>query len=209
MVTIPNLSDPADLLHYLSKPLRATRDALDHGVSYASTIVMDPSDDDDYYWAHAARWQARQYLAELPSDGWELGRLLPNTGIELRCGPVIVRVLRRYQNGPPNPGSSRARKGFYAQYTPEQVLSLEWPDGAQLSDNCNLIVDWALGRNRQVSLALSKPIGFWKFRGQPRLDWRRFVGFDPSDEPRFETSDEDLEVTRYDEAEIDADQDLG
>jgi hypothetical protein len=84
-----------------------------------------------------------------------------------------------------------------------------WPDGAQFSDNCNLIVDWALGLNRQVSLALSKPIGFWKFRGQPQLDWRRFVGFDPSDEPRFETSDEDLEVTRYDETEINADEDLG
>lgn len=202
-LTPPNLNDPTDLLLYLSKPLRAARDGLDHGVSYAATVVTDRQSDDDYYWAHAARWQARRYLAGLSPDGWELGRKLPNTGIELLCGPVVLRVLRRYQDGPPNPGTSRARKGFYSQYTPEAVLGLEWPDGVQLPDSCNLIVDWAVGANKQVSLALSKPVGVWKFKGQPKLDWRRLVAFDPNDEPRFETLDDEFEIPRYDEAEMD------
>jgi hypothetical protein len=202
MVT-SNLNDPDDLLAYLSRPLRAIRDGYDHGASYADTILGQRSPHDDHFWAHAARWQARQYLDTATKEGWQLGRQLPNTGVELRCGPTVLRVLRRYQGGPPPPGSSKARLGYYAQeYTPEPVLALVWSDGVQLPDSCNLIVDWALGKNKHLSLALSKPIGVWKFKGQPKLEWRREVFFDPADEPRFMTGDETLEVPRYDETEL-------
>ena len=43
------------------------------------------------------------------------------------------------------------------------------------------MVDWALGEEREVLLALSKPIGLWKYRGAPKVEWRRPVVFGDRD----------------------------
>ncbi|HUY63993.1 MAG TPA: hypothetical protein VMV14_05700 [Acidimicrobiales bacterium] len=60
-------------------------------------------------------------------------------------------------------------------------------------DGTNLILDWEATSERAILLALSLPLGVWKHKGQPSIDWRRPVQLDDTG-LRFESSDEGLEV---------------
>lgn len=125
-------------------------------------------------------------------QGWERGRRLPNSGIEVRRGPLVLRALMTQGGDPPHPGGSFARRDFWAQARqmrlPIVLGEIQFPPGA------NYILDWTVDRQRVISLALSKPVGVWKYRGKPQLDWRRLVDVTDGEELRFVPADEDVTV---------------
>jgi hypothetical protein len=204
----PNLDDPEQVLDYLAAPIRAIRDAIDHGVSLADSKFSDMSFD-PYLWAHIARFGACQRLAEIEPDGWEHGRDLPNSGIEVRRGPLVLRTLKAQSDDPPHPGGNAARQAFWTQA--QQLRLPIWLGGALFPVGANFILDWMVDRQRVISLALSKPIGVWKYRGAPKLEWRRPVGITDGEDLRFVATDEDdlnIEPT-FDPGEFEAGGDAG
>jgi hypothetical protein len=197
------LDQPEGILNYLAEPLRAVRDAFDDGASYAETILAGQPRD-RYVWAHLARYRAYHYLANLKASTWDLATHLSNSGIQISRGPLVLRALKRLDDGPPNPGPSLARRTFYGQ----QALPLQWGNIVTPDSGANLIVDWNVDRHFEVTLALSKPTGVWKYKGKPKLAWRRFVTFDDDDYPGFVPSDEPLDFgPTYDPSELDDDTD--
>lgn len=74
------LDDPDDALGFLAEPIQAIRAALDHGVSWAAT-VLERRPRDPHMWAHLVRFEARN---ELGNGGgtWRVRRLA-NSGIEV------------------------------------------------------------------------------------------------------------------------------
>jgi hypothetical protein len=196
------LDDPDQVLQVVEKPLRDLYEALDAGVSFADT-VMAGQRPDPHMWAHAVRYHACTVLLEQAPIGYTLGRKLRNSGIELRQGPILMRVLKSRDGGPPHPGVSSARRGFYRQQFP--LLPMVW-EGINVEKGANLIIDWTVGVQQKVLLALSKPTGVWNFLGQPKLEWRRPVAFDGHDELHFEVfEDQDIDISPvYEDVEDDA-----
>ena len=158
-----NLDEPEDLLSYLAEPIRALHEGLDKGVSLADGKMSDLPED-RILWAHLVRLGARMHLGTLEPEEWKLGRDLPNAGIELVRGPIVFRALKSQQGDPPHPGWSRSRKQFWSQQgtLPLVVNGVVMPQGA------NLILDWHVSQAREVLVALSKPVGVWKYRGAPK-----------------------------------------
>lgn len=204
----PNLDDPEQVLAYLSSPIRAIRDALDHGVSLADSMFSDLSPLDPHLWAHIARYGACQHLGQLEPDGWERGRDLPNSGIEVVRGPLVLRTLKAQGSDPPHPGSNLARRLFWTQGRQMRLpLSL---GGTLFPEGANYILDWTVDRERVISLALSKPVGIWRYRGTPKLEWRRPVRITDGEELRFVPADEDLSVEpAFDPGEFEVGGDVG
>jgi hypothetical protein len=204
MNTLPDLNDPEKVLEYLAEPIRAVRDGLDHGVSLADQKMSDMQWD-SHLWAHLVRHGCRSYLRELPEvDGWRLGRELKNSGIEVVRGPIIFRALKSQAGTAPNPGSSVARRYFWSQI--QLALPLQIDGVASPSDGANLILDWAIGAQRDVTLALSKPVGVWPYQGTPKLEWRRTVIVQDGAALRFDPAEEDVMVEpRFDLTEIEGD----
>jgi hypothetical protein len=62
------LDEPDDVLRFLASPIRAVREALDHGVSWAD-IILDGMPRDPHMWAHAVRFAAREQLGAAPMPG--------------------------------------------------------------------------------------------------------------------------------------------
>jgi hypothetical protein len=58
----------------------------------------------------------------------------------------------------------------------------------------NLILDWTATVEREILLALSKPIGVWKYRAAPKIEWRLPVVLAHEDELRFEATEETVDV---------------
>jgi hypothetical protein len=74
----------------------------------------------------------------------------------------------------------------------------------------NYILDWTVDRERVISLALSKPVGIWRYRGTPKLEWRRPVRITDGEELRFVPADEDLSVEpAFDPGEFEVGGDVG
>jgi hypothetical protein len=199
------LSNPESILDFLADPLRAVRDALDDGISFADTVLA-ALEFDAHFWAHAVRYRAACHLAGLQPPGWRITRRLPNSGIEIARDPLVFRTFKTTQDVPPPPGANLARRSFWTQ-RPAVVLNLplSWNDVQMPVDGANLLLDWNVDDERSLRLALSKPIGTWKYQGTPKLEWRRLVVFGSDDEPRFEGRDEGLEV-ELDLSEITGDQ---
>jgi hypothetical protein len=199
------LDDPESILDFLANPLRAVRDALDDGISFADTVLgglkFDP-----HFWAHAVRYRAACNLACGQPLDWRITRPLPNSGIEIARDPIVFRTFKTHENVPPPPGTDRARRAFWTQ-RPVVVLSLplQWGKVEVPVNGPNLLLDWNVDEERNLRLALSKPIGTWGYQGTPRLEWRRLVIFGSDDEPRFPGGDEDVEV-ELDLSEITGDQ---
>jgi hypothetical protein len=187
--TMFTLDDPPQVLAFVTPSLGALRAALDAGISYADTI-LDRQPFDAYFWSHSVRYHAVQVLDRAPQVDWTVGRKLPNSGIELRQDPVLMRLLKSQGDGPPHPGSSRARRRFYRQ---QLRLPMPWGD-LNTSEGANLIVDWEVGERREVLLALSKPVGVWDYQGTPSIEWRLPVVFGNDGEARFAAMDDDLEL---------------
>jgi hypothetical protein len=179
----PDLDQPEDVLKFLTDPLRSIYEGLDDGVSFAElTLAQLPRD--AHLWSHLVRYQACHYLVGLGSKPWNLAKLA-NSGMQISYGPIQVRVLKRLSDGPPHPGVSGARRDFYGQ----QYLPLSWGDLTTPASGANLIVDWNADAAHHVTLALSKPIGTWKYQGQPKLAWRCWVPFDDNGQPGFMPAD--------------------
>lgn len=169
MKVTPDPSSPDQVLEFLSAPVAQIQEALDDGVSFADER-MSGLKPDPYLWAHLVRYQAKQILQKNPSEDWELHQI-SNSGIEIACGPFVIRTLRSQENRPPNPGASGTRKRFWTQMH-QLVFPLDGKAAAPMR-GANLILDWTIDQERSVMMALSKPIGTWKYRGQPKLEWRR------------------------------------
>lgn len=187
----PDPSDPEQVLAHLAGPVREVRDALDDGISFADT-KLDELPFDPYLWAHLVRYQTRLRLSNANQEGWKLGRTLPNSGIEVVRGPFVLRALKTQVGDPPHPGGNRARRNYWTQ-SQQLVLPLDG-NGARPQIGANLILDWTVDDARQVEVALSKPVGVWKYQGAPRLEWRRIVVFDQGSELKFEPREEDVQV---------------
>lgn len=200
-MSTPDLDRPEDVLAYLSQPIRDLSLALDDGISYADTVLATlfetPAEWDPYYWAHAARVRAYQLLSSMNSVDWAIGRRLPNSGIELVRGPIILRALKSLRDGPPNPGHSYARRAFFRQQELQEplqlVLGLRFGD-VKLPSGPNLVIDWTVGEARRLVLHLSKPIGLWDYRGTPHLAWRLPVQIGGDGEPSFVPAAEDIDL---------------
>lgn len=184
------LDDPDEVLAYLSEPIHAVYDGLDHGLSLAASKLADVPHD-PWMYAHWVRFGARLYLEEITSTDWRLRRELPNSGIEIARGPIIFRVFKSREGEPPHPGPSEARRGYWQQ---EQLRLPLIVDGVEFPNAANLIIDWDVGIDEEIKLALSKPSGIWHYRGQPKLEWRRRIFFESGQDLRFVPADEDISV---------------
>jgi len=203
-----NLDDPEQVLAYLTAPIRAIHNALDHGVSLADSKFSDLSPFDPYLWAHIARFGACQHLAQVRPAGWNRGRDLPNSGIEVTCGPLVLRTLKTQGSDPPHPGGNYARRQFWTQGR-QMRLPLSY-QGVLFPEGANYILDWTVDRERVIALALSKPIGIWKYRSTPRLEWRRPVRITDGEDLKFVPADEDLSVEpAFDAGEFEVGGDAG
>lgn len=195
------LDDPEQALQHLRKPLAALRDSLEHGASFA-TSTMEGHADDPYLWAHLTRYEARNDLATKTEDGWSIGRRLANSGIEIVSEPLVVRALKTQGSTTPHPGRNAARINFWTQAVTQLRLPLRFGN-REMPQSANLIVDWSIGHDNDILLALAKPVGTWRYRGNPKLAWRKPVVFDASDEPSFVPASEDVEVlVEYDQDEL-------
>lgn len=157
---------------------------------------------DAHVWAHLVRYGAREMLSSMAAEGWQLGRKLRNSGIEIVSGPLVVRTLKSQGADPPHPGGSSARNAFWSQQQtrlPLKIGGVTFPQGA------NLILDWSVNARREMMLALSKPLGSWNYRSIPNIEWRRHVLIGDGEDLRFDPADEDVDVRpRFDKEELDA-----
>lgn len=196
-------NEPEETLAFLSGGIRRLRGALEDGVSFADG-VMDGSPGDPHLWAHLVRYRSRARLEEYLEETWALGRRLRNSGIEIVRGPFVMRALKSQEGGPPHPGGSWARRSYWMQQ-----LTLPFDGHERPAAGANLIVDWALGEQREILLALSKPVGVWKYRGVPKLEWRVQVVFSDDSELIFQPAEEDVNVElTFDLTELD-EEDIG
>lgn len=183
----------------MAKPALALRNGLDDGVSFADTTLANQPFD-TYVWTMLTRYRAYVRLkAEAQDKDWTVRRLR-NCGIEIRRGGLTVRALRSMDAGPPNPGRNTARRQYYRQYI---QTSLSYP-GEESGPGANLLLDWMVGQDREILMALSKPIGVWRYKGQPDLEWRKPLTFDEDDTASFTGVDEtDIEIPpKFDEDEL-------
>ena len=186
-VKSPDNSHPDEVLQWLSDPIRAIRDGLDHGVSLADTIMEDLPFE-PHLRAHLTRLGALMHLGDITSDRWSLGRKLPLSGIEVSCEPFTLRVLRSQHGNPPHPGRSQARQRYWCQLP---LFSEQWT----MSAGANLILDWSLAEDQSIALALSKPTAIWPYRGAPRLEWRRAVVDDADAGLKFIPAEDGTDVS--------------
>lgn len=190
--------EPEHIARYLAEPIAAAWRGFDRGRAVADEFFAAEKHRayDAHLWAHLARYEAvlsmRADLAGTPLDvrRWDL-RLPHHSGIEIVLEPFRVRVCKAVGDGPQNPGPNRSRREFFQQLG----LSLF---GGQAG--ANLILYWRV-RGDDLDLGLCKPKGLWRFKGQPRLEWRRPVHFDPLEGLTFPSADEDVDVFRLDETE--------
>jgi hypothetical protein len=202
MDVIPDPSDPEAVLNFLREPVEGARNALDDGVSFADT-TLHGQPPDAHLWAHLVRYRARLVLDGLKTD-WGL-RVKANSGFEIVHGPFVVRTLKAQDAGPPHPGKSVLKRSFYSQ-SQQIALNLGGGTGEPPVQGANLILDWNTDDQRNLLVALSKPKGVWAYRGQPDLEWRRVVRFDPGGGPRFEPMEEDVIVEPiFDLSEVEED----
>lgn len=190
MFTSSNLG-PEQALDLLRAPLVSYRRALDSAVSFADTTMRElPSC--PYTWSALVRywtWQEIRQENQANNNDWR-GRRLANNGLEITMQAHTFRPFKSINAGPPAPGHSSTKRDYYSQY---RQAAFELPE-VMSAEGANLIVDWTVRADRHPLLALSKPKGFWKYRGTPKLEWRvivHFGGDDGGQTLRFAPSDED------------------
>ena len=155
----------------LIKPLLPDlRDALYEGIAYADDLQPDSSDRDPWYWSNSARWRARRTLkSRISPDDWELIPDVPNGGIHLRNGLLIVRVLRSVGGTTPAPGFSRSRRVAWVQgRLAFRLEEEETDDDVPMAD---LVLDWTYDEEG-LAAHLGMPVGVWEHGEAPVLAWR-------------------------------------
>jgi len=199
MVTLLPSTPPDEALRHTAPFVRDLSVALDEGVSWTELLYPDPISDPGFR-TYAIRAYGLTRLRQRATSGaWAVTkRRLSNSGIEVQCGPFIVRVLKAIHGAPPAPGRNAARLEFYSQ-TDERLahedlqLPLNLTDPPSGLNLATLIVDWDVDQQRRLSLALSKPVATWTYGEQPRFEWRRRLRIE-HDMPSFVPPEEDVEV---------------
>jgi hypothetical protein len=180
--------EPAHVAKYLSGAIVVAWQAFDRGRVAADDFFAaeDRREFNPHLWAHIARYEAVLSLkAESEPHEWDL-RLAHHSSIEIRQDGFRVRVGKAAGDGPQNPGRNLERKRFFQQF------GLLGPLFA--SDRMNLILYWRVVRG-ELDLGLCKPKGLWSFKGQPKLEWRQPVRYDPYAGLSFPTADEQETLT--------------
>lgn len=189
MVTFdPN--NPGEALASLADPLAEIQKGLDNGLSLAEQ-VMDGWTPNAWLHATLVRYGAWVHLSAIDTESWYLRPKLPNAGIELICGSARLRVLKTQDGGPPHPGRNEARCDFWAQRQLQMYMAGK---GIGPSDGFNFVVDWEVGDNQKILLALTKTIGEWSYKGQPKIRWRRHVVMQAGQGMIFVPAEEDITV---------------
>jgi hypothetical protein len=199
--------EPEAILSALSRPLIAYRSALDDGVSFADTQMADlPTC--PYTWAALVRYWACHRFVELTDAqaDWHVRRLR-NNGMEIQIDGYVLRPLKAIEAGPPSPGANLARRQYFTQFYQLSLIDA----GIFVPQGANLLIDWDVGKNRQPILALSKPVGFWKYKGKPRLECKGIVFGSDDDFPTFiPPAEDDFDVNpRFDQDEFGMESDAG
>jgi len=185
--------EPEHLTQHLAAPIAATWRAFDRGRTSADEFFnSEPSRSfDPHLWAHITRYEAVLSLKSEPAPrDWEL-RLTHHSGIELTMDGFRIKVGKASAGGPQSPGRNRRRMSYY-----QQLGLLPRLFG---SDQSNLILYWMV-RGGDLELGLCKPKGLWSFRGQPKLEWRQPVRYDPLAGLSFTTADENESFSFEDDA---------
>ena len=173
-------TSPVELIDHLSAAIFSVRDALDHGISFAET-VLDDLPPDPYIYAHLIRYAACDWLGQQEASEWILDKQLAksNSSIHIRRGKYEIRVLMSQRGETPHPGRSQARRKFYEQIPLE--LDIE-----------HLILQYTVTDKQELILYLCKPIGVWVFNGLPKLAWKRKVLVQESGHVAFEHANDQL-----------------
>jgi hypothetical protein len=189
-------TEPEHIARYLAEPIAAAWRCFDRGTGAADEFFAaeEHRSDDPHMAAQIARYEARLSLErDAVGAEWELLKLA-NGGIHIALAPFEVRVLKAYGAGPPNPGKSHARREFYQQFAFSLFSTL---------DSANLILYWMVRPKNQLLLGLCKPKGVWRFKGQPKLEWRRPLKYDPLEGLSFPPNQDDgIDVFRIDREEL-------
>lgn len=169
---------PERIVPLVDPCLPDTREALLRGIDFANDIQPDPSDRDPWYWSHSARFATRRALEKRAdrADGWELVAGVPNGGIHIRLGGLlVVRVLRSVAGTVPAPGGNKSRQMAWQQ------ARLQFPVDRGLGNHhgvigglppLDLILDWTNGVNDALIMHLGMPRGVWELGEDPILAWR-------------------------------------
>jgi len=153
---------PSQGVNLLRSCLPVVRQALQDGIDYASELQPDPEHRDQYFWSHAARYQARQFLKGKAGSNWEVVEGVPNSGIHLSIGGLTkVRVLRSVHGSTPPPGANRQRRLAWSQ---RSLPAMGQPD--------TMILDWSTDQKDALVMNLGLPQGVWHYRRSPQLAWR-------------------------------------
>ena len=179
----PDLENPDELHAFLSDVLLAVYHALDHGVSFAERI-LDGRKKEPHTYAGLIRYEARSRLEREESGEWSVNRKLTNCGIQITCGPVVLRVRMSKQGNLPHPGRSHALQEFYEQVP----LALDI-DGIRMTSTANLILVYTIDSKQQLALFLCKPRGGSEADGISGWHWKRRVKIRPDEGIVFEPSD--------------------
>lgn len=182
---------PEEIGHYLAEPIAAAWRGFDRGRAAAEEFFTDSRRTlDAHMWAHIVRYEASLSLRSEPEPHeWQF-RSLHHSGIELTQGPFTIRSCKAIGGGPQHPGRNFARREFFQQLG----FSLFGGVVAQ-----NLILYWRVNNGGDLELGLCKPKGLWRFKDQPRLEWRLPIAYEPLAGLSFPTTDdEDLQILRFD-----------
>jgi hypothetical protein len=157
---------------------------LTKGSAYADDLQPAKDKRDPWFWSHAARFRARQLLAEATKDGWDIVRSAPNSGIHLTFkGFQPARVLKSLNGNAPHAGPNGARQ--LAWTFDDEALDLRSISGLTAVP---LLFDWHISENGPVVHAgIPKRPG--SFRSGAELYWRIPITGD---------ADEDLNNLSYD-----------
>lgn len=193
--TSVSLERAEEYLAHAALPLRAIYEAIDDGVMWARDVEkttygnMKPN---PWVFASLVRFRACHILTnEAVHVGWEPADELPNCGIQVKCMPLVIRVVKSYMGGPSAPGMNRKRRLFWNQGQ-DPLTGLIWGNVAEPAEY-RLLVDWGLNDLDQVSLAMSLPNGLWKHGQQPNVKWHRAVTFPEDGGPSF-VGDEQTDI---------------
>ncbi len=177
-------SEPEHIARYLSDVTAAVWTAFDFGRALADSFFEpDHHQHDPHMHAHLVRYGAVLELSKQNTNGEWGYRRLRNSGIEVSKGPFVARVCKATKGNPQSPGRNHARQDFFQQLALPSLLL----EGAEPQ---NLILYWMV-IDGELELGLCKPVGLWRFRGQPKLEWRQRLRYDPYEGIGFVPTEQD------------------
>ena len=105
-----------------------------------------------------------------------MGKMLPNTGIEILCLPVRVKVLKSRNRSVPHPGRNISRRKYWSQKQSGASLPLI-VSGVVTPPSPNLICHWR-HEGGKISLALAQTYQPWEIGEPAKVAWNLELGDD-------------------------------